>query len=782
MLASLGQDVRYAVRLMTRQPLVTAATVLTLTLGIGLNGGVFTVINGLLFRPRVGHEPSSFVEVEVEPPLVSLQDYEAYARATSLASLTAWTPAHAESMLPLLVTCNFFDVYAPAQPIVGRVLRDADCATENGSPVAVIGEELWRSRFGADANVVGRTLPLLGHTFTVVGVLPRGYDGELRGPVWVPYTMASAFFDGRTIIREHATPWLLGMTGRLRAGVSRAAAAAELRVIAQQQDQLVPDRQTVVRVTDGSMIESPGAREQAVWVVPLVMGTVSLVLLIACLNVAVLMLSRAVARRHEIAVRISLGASRARLLQMLLTESLVVASLAAAPSLYVAWTVPRLLKALIPNLPYYPFAVDGAVLAFLSMATLLAGALAGVAPAIESLKGDVAALERRWLVGHWQPRDLLIAAQVTMSFVLLVGAAFFIRAERVFASNPGFEVDRVLAAVPRISHPPHTAATASAFYRSLEQQVRGIPGVVATSYADTVGGDERAAGAAIATAASGAPAPASVSVVTPAYFATIGLAIVRGVSFEPSSDPSAVVVSESLARTLWPDHDPIGERLRLDRAPAAPLTVVGVARDVPSLMGKPAQRVIYRSRGADAIGDALLVRFDGDEHQTADAVRAAIERLDPGASVQPRTLASIRHESADKFMRLVEMIVFLAAVALVLATIGIHGAVAFAIARRMKEIGIRVALGATTRHVVGLALWTGVKPIAAGLAIGTIASLTVAPIVARFFQNTPAHIDPFDATVYVGVGVTLATAGLAAMAAPCRRANSAEPARALHCD
>ena len=789
MLATLAHDLRYAVRLFVRQPLLTAATVVTLTLGIGLNAGVFTVINGLLFRPRVGHDPATFVELDVQPAPVSLRDYEAYARASSLRALTAWTPAHAAPDLPLLVTCNFFAVYASAQPILGRVLRPDDCAAPDAASVAVIGEELWRTRFGADTAVVGRTLTLNSHAFTIVGVMPREYDGELRGPIWVPYTTASVFFDGRAIARERETPWLLGMTGRLQPGVSRAAAAAELRVIAQQQDELVPDRRTVLRVTDGSMIAAPMVRDLAVWVIPIVMGALTLVLLIACLNVAVLMLSRAVARRHEMAVRTSLGASHGRLVQMLLSESVLLAAVAAPPSLYLAYAVPRAMKMLIPTLPFYPFAIDGVVIGYLSAATVCAGIAAGLAPAVESLRPDVApALHRHggsWQsVGRWQPRDLLIAGQVAMSLVLLVGAVLFIRAERALVANPGFEIDHVIAAMPRLSTPPHTPATAEAFYRTLTERVRAIPGVRTTAYSSAAGTDDTpAAPDVVATPeGDGVATPAAVTTVTPAYFATIDLGMVRGTTWPDETDRTAVVVSESLARTLFPDRDPIGERFRLATASGSSLRIVGVARDVPSLLGKPAQRTVYRLRAANAIGDTLLVRFDGDARQTATAIRDAIVRLDPNAVTEPRTMASIRAETAGKFMRLVEMIVFLAGVALLLASIGIYGAVAFAVARRMKEIAIRIALGATRRHVSALVLWTGWKPIAGGLAAGIAGTLLVAPAVARFFRGTPAQFDPFDPIAYGLVAALLVAAGTLAMLGPCRRAASSEPAAALHQD
>ena len=786
--ASVLQDLRHALRVIGKQPWLSAATVVTLAFGIGLNAGVFAVIDGLLFRPRVGSDPATFVQIEVQPAPVSLQDYQAYARASSLRSLAAWTPVHASPDIPLLVTCNFFAVYAPAQPIAGRLLRPDDCSTPDASAVAVIGEELWRSRFGADPTIVGKTLPLNGHGFTIVGVLPRNYDGQLRGPIWVPYTMASVFYDGRSIARELATPWLIGMTGRMRTGVSRTVLASELRLIAQQQDRLVPNRETVLRVTDGSMIEAPLVRELAVWIVPVVMGALSLVLLIACLNVAVLMLSRAVARRHEMAVRTSLGASRGRLVQMLLTESVLLAAIAGPPSVYLAYAAPRLFKVLIPTLPYYPFAVDAAVLGYLTTATVLAGIVAGLTPAIEALKPDVSpALHgeraRRFGIGRWQPRDLLIATQVAMSLVLLVGAVLFLRAERSLIANPGFETEHVLAAQPRLSIPPHTPQTAAAFYRTLEERVRALPGVRTTSYSQAAGTDEVAAPETIATAEPDGPAvPSAVSDVSAAYFATISLGLVRGSTFRDDTNRSTVVVSESLARSLFPDRDPIGERLHLSGAPDSSLRVVGIARDVPSLLGKPAERIVYRPRAADAIGDALLVRFDGDERQTATAIRDAIIRLDPNAVTDPRTMAAIRTDAADRFLRLVEMIVFLAVVALLLASLGVYGAVAFAVARRMKEIGIRVALGATRRHVTGIVLWTGWRPIAAGLMAGTVAALIAASAVARIFKNTPAQIDPFDPVAYTLVAFLLASTGTLAMVGPCRRATSTDPARALHQD
>jgi predicted lysophospholipase L1 biosynthesis ABC-type transport system permease subunit len=257
---------------------------------------------------------------------------------------------------------------------------------------------------------------------------------------------------------------------------------------------------------------------------------------------------------------------------------------------------------------------------------------------------------------------------------------------------------------------------------------------------------------------------------------------VRGSTPGDRPNLGAVIVSESLARTLWPGRDPLGERLHLDLAPAQSLSVVGVVHDVPSLLGTAAQKTVYQVQRARTVGDALLVRFDGDERQTAAAMRDAIAGLDPHAVVEPRTLGAIRRDAADRFMRIVDIVLFLAASALALAVMGIYGAVAFAVARRMKEIGIRIALGATPGHVTGIVLWTGWKPIAVGLGTGTIVAAIAAHAVARLFRGTPAEIDPSDPRAYINVALMLASAGTAAMIAPCRRAVSAEPAHALRAD
>ncbi|MGE5246299.1 MAG: ABC transporter permease [Betaproteobacteria bacterium] len=795
-------DLRFGVRLLRKNLLLSAATVLTLTIGIGLNAGVFTILDGLLFRPRVAHDPASFIELTLDRtdadgrtpalPLFSLQDYAGFARASSLADVAAWSPVHATvgeegeggAYVALLVSCNFFETYGPERPLLGRRLRAEDCAGADSSPVAVIGEDLWRTAMASTPAVIGSTLVLNRRAFTIVGVMPSAYAGQLRGPIWIPFTASPTFFDGRDLERERATPWLLGVVARLRPGVGRATAAAEVAVIARQLDAATPHRRTTVRLTGGAMIDEPLVRQAAGWAVLLVMAAPALVLLIACANVALLLLSRAMARRREMAVRASLGASRSRLLRMLIVESALLAAVAAPPSAAAAACAPRVFRALIPSMPYYPFAVDARVILFLAAIALVAGVAAGVAPALEALREDVSGALR----GHdslpgvsgWRPRDVLVAAQVGLSLVLLVGAGLFLHAEtRLLSANPGYDVDRVLLVAPRFSVPPHTPESAAALFETFLRRSLGVPGVRAVSYARGAGDESAAPPASTLVTAdrSGVAATAAISVVSSAYFGTLRIPFVGGGPFgdDPASDRS-VVISESLARTLWPGRMPIGQTARLGDGE---VSVAGVVRDVVSIVSGAGERTVYRPAGAVRAGDAAYVGFEGAERDTARAVRDAITALDPDATARPLTLAATRREEARRFMPLVEMVVGLGIVGLALGVAGIYGVVSFATGRRMREMGIRIALGATRGDVVRTVIASSVPPVAVGIIAGLALATVGARTLARLFVRSPVHMEAWDPLVYASVILTLSAAALAAMLAPAARAAGTDPVHAL---
>jgi predicted permease len=594
------------------------------------------------------------------------------------------------------------------------------------------------------------------------------------------------FYDGRDLFRERSTPWLLGVVGRLQPGRARDRVASELSVIARQLPAATPNQRTTIRVTNGAMINTPGVREAAAWALPLIMAAPAIVLLIACANVALLLLSRSTARQQEIAVRVALGASRGRVLQMLLVESALLAAIALPPSLAVAYGAPRIVRSLILTLPYYPFAIDHTVVVYLAAVTLFAGIMAGIPPAVESLKRNVSpAPHGHDLLGSavgWRARDLLIAAQVGMSLMLLVGAGLFLHAEaHMLSASPGYDTDHVMLVVPHVLIPPQTPESAAQFYEAFRQRALGIPGVRAFAYAR--GSTDELAGSSmtmIVARRTGVTATATTSVVSSQYFRTLQISVVSGAPFaDDATSARSVMVSETLARTLWPGSLPVGETARLGDTDVA---IAGVVRDVQSIVSGTGERTVYRPAGAIHAGDAIYMGFDGMAAPTARAIRNTIATLDSDAVALPLTLAAIRRDQAAKFMPLVEMVVALGIVGLVLGVAGIYGVVSFAVVRRTREMGIRIALGATHGDILRLILWSGTAPIAIGIGGGMGLALIASRTLARVFARTPVHIDAWDPLVYTGVTLVLVAAALMAMMGPAERAASSDPVHALRYD
>lgn len=788
----MGQDLRHAWAAIRGNPLLALASVLTLTLGIGLNAGVFTVVDGLLFRARVQKDPESFVHLSPSyrgvapgpewPWSVSTRDYRTLATETrTLRTLAGWNIVRValpreDPQLALAVTCNFFELYGLSRPVLGRTFSGTECTQPGGPLEGVIGEELWRGRYNSDRDIVGKIVNWNGLAVTIVGVLPAGYPGRLRGPgIWLPWTAQPALYPQRDRFADAGARWLT-VEGRLAPGRTRAEARAEVEVIASRLDRLEPGRTTSIVLTNGSFGEEPTMRAEIFWMGPLIMGGLTLILLIACTNVAILQLSRAVARQKEMAVRLALGAGKWRLTRMLLTETLLLALLAGAASVAVAFAAPGIFARILatPSMPVYQFRPDGAVLAYLGTAVLLTTCFAGLSPAAESLRVNLAASMKAgdgWSGAGGPSRrghGLLVAAQVAMCLTLLVTAGLFLRAkQRVALSDPGFESRHVLV----------VAANGSA---GLRDALRAVPSVEAVAVGSPITSNELV----------GDPAPvrvpratgeerkgAELTPVSPDYFATLGVPLVRGRVF---AAPEEVVVSEALARRFWPGEDPIGKRLVL---PDASVTVSGVARDLrvehPGVTDEPH---VYRRHDPRTPPDMLTIRFAGAAEPVQAAVRAELERAGIQTFGPPKTLRTLLDEGAESLTALVQMVEVVAAMALALAVLGIYGVVALAARRRTRELGIRMALGATRRLIVGAVLSSGFRPVAFGLAVGLPVAAGGARAVAAVLRRTPIPIVANDLWLYGAVGLLLAAVGVTAMLAPAWRASTIDPMQALRQD
>ncbi len=784
----LRNDIRFALRSLRKHILLSTTVVITLAFGLGLNTGVFTLINATLFRAHV-EDAETFFRVHAYysdrfvQGLVSLPDYQAYLAGTrSVRTLAAWDDVYTTlgarapvTVRVALASCNFFSVYGLERPESGRFFLANECSLSGSGPVAVVSDELWRSQFDADTHILGRVIRVGRTALTIVGVTPPRFSGREKGVnIWIPYTMLSQFEN---------EPWLM-LEGRLNPGYSRADAQAEFSVIAQQQDRLHPSRKTTLIVTDGSMIAEPHLR-MAIWVVSSIMGALTLVLLISCTNVSALLLSRAAARKREISIRLSLGAGRVRLVQMLLTESFLLATIGGVIGVSLAWKVPTIIIGLIPMVdpPAYSLKPDWAVFAYLAGITLVAGCLAGLAPVAESLKVDLA-ISLKGIAGlfapgarNWRTLDFLIASQMAMSLVLLVAAAVCVRAQyTMFAGGPGFEIDHVLAV--RVS----STADGWAFRRTLGQRLSAVPGVVSVCYAQFLpferedSEDVRPSGQ-----ATGTGHVVSTNFVSPNYFETLGIPIVRGRAFEErdaASDHtgSFAIVSDAFAREFWPGEDAIGKVIEApDR-----LQVVGVSRDSRSARyGERDGPQLFRLQSPRGFSGSLMVRFQGDAGAVESGISDVLYDTGSGENSRPVTLKWMMDTSASAFWAIAEMVLFLGIAAVGLAVVGVYGVAAFAMGQRTKEFGIRMALGAVKADIIRLVLRSASKPIAGGLLTGICLALGASYALSRLMKNAPFVLETHDPFAYFGVSLLLVSSSIAAMLIPALRTTRANPVNAL---
>ncbi len=789
LLDDLRNDIHFALRNSRKHILLSTTVVLTLGFGLGLNTGVFTLINAALFRAHVDNDPSTFFRVHASysdgfvQGNINLADYEAYRTgAESVRELAAWddvwTTLGARDPITVrvaLTSCNFFSVYGLGQLESGRFFLPSECSHLGAGTVAIVSDEMWRSQFEADPLIVGRTIQVGHAALTIVGVTPPHFSGRAKGiNIWIPLTMLSQF---------ESEPWLT-VEGRLNARYSRDAAQAELSVIARRQDALNPHRKTTLIVTDGSMIAEPHLR-MAVWVVASIIGAMGLVSLVACINVSALLLSRAAARRREVAIRLALGAERTRLFRMLLTESIVLATLGGAIGVFLAWKLPAIIIGIVPmvNRPAYSLKPDWTVFAYLAVVTFGAGCVSGAAPIVESLrlelanslKGTVGLLVPA--VRKWRTLDFLIAAQMAASLVLLTAAAICVRAQyTMFAAGPGFETEHVIAVGIG------SATDGWTLRRTLEQRLRSVPGVLSICFAQFPPFErEDVTDVRLAGQPSGSGVMVSMNSVSANFFQTLEIPIVRGRRFsdrDVASDQAAsiAVVSEAFAHSFWPGEDPVGKEIEApDR-----LQVVGVSRDLRSARyGELDGPQLFRLQGPREASGTLLVRFEGRSGGIENKIAEIIRGAGADESSRPMTLKAMMDLAVSGFWAIAEMILFLGVAAVALAVIGVYSVAAFATGQRTKEFGIRMALGAELADIIVLVLGSGARTIAVGIGTGLCVAVGTAIGLAKLMKTAPFALNADDPMTYFAVCLLLILSSVVAMLIPTLRAIRLNPVHSL---
>jgi predicted permease len=807
-LNGLIRDLEYGFRMMRNARLVSIAVTLTLAVGIGINTGIFTLINGMLLRPRTDSDPATFARLYAQywsrgnprefGGQFSPVAYQAIQqRSQSLAELAAWRTDpvligdDSTGSLVLEVSCNFFSVYGLTEPLSGRLFRANECAPRTEEPVVVVSEEAWRNRFAADPHILGKTILLNRRPFTVVGISPANFSGRLRGPgLWVPYTNQHRLTGHADIFVADLFP-SLWLEGRLRPKHNRDQLRAEADGIVGQVPSPDPDLKERVLVTNGAMIEDPIVRASAFWITLLILTGAMLLLLVSCASGSVLLLSRALSRQREIAVRISLGAARWRIIRQLLSENLLIAVAAGALGICLALEIPQVFRKLVPQLPYLPFNLDWHIFWYLAIITLASSIIAGLAPALECLKQDV------WvsLKGHeqtaqtagkrWAVRDLLVVAQVCLCMVLMVVSSMFSQAVlSIFSMEPGFETRHVLS-VPLQFSDSYSASDAAAFLTRLQDRIATISQVdeVATSSMSPLEGDveesTRGTEFRLPNQISVEGRSATVRAVSRNYFTALGIPFVRGEGFPRSDfDARAVVISQAFAAAFWPRQDPVGQTVVTGEGKR--LLVVSVVRDnYSNYTNEPDGPALYALRSKPSGGDVLLVRFHGNEVPVAAELKRLVHELDPQMLALPSTLRSQMDDNAEHAWVVGKMLLFVAGVAVGLALFGIYGMVGYSVTRRTREFGIRSAMGASPRDVMRVVFATGARPVIAGIVVGIAVAFGFASGVVRIFKHAPIPLSATSSMPYAVVAISLTLAALAAMIGHARRAARIEPLTAL---
>lgn len=793
-------DLRYACRQLGRSPGFTLTAVLALGLGIGANSAIFSVVDAVLLRPLPYPESDRLVMVWEEATFVGFPrntpapanwvDWrkrntvftDVAASRGGLFSLTG--DGQPEIVLGRRVTANFWTVLG-VKPMLGRVFTEAEESAN--ARVAVISYGLWQRRLGGDPTAVGRDIVVNDQKHTVIAVMPRGFAWPAREfDIWAP-----ASFTARDL-GNRGSHYLMCIA-RLKPGVSVQQAQSEMTVIARQLQQQYPQNKNVGAVVVPLRDQMAGPMKTGLLVL---LGAAGCVLLIACANVANLLLSRASGRRREIAVRAALGAGRSRLVRQLVTESLLLASLGAIAGLLIARASMTILGKLVPTAFTAQASIDPRVLGFSLGLCLVTGVLFGLYPALSLSRMDLHdALKeggRAGLGGRSQlMRKSLVIAEVALAQVLLVGAGLMIQTLiRLRAVDPGFRSDHLLTMSTPLPNPRYAEASRrEAFFRTVVESVSKLPGVVSAGYTSSLPMTERGNtnGYTVEGRAprEGDPQDALFRVVTDQFLQTMGATLREGRFFSPhdrGDSLAVVIVNDFFAKRHWPGESPIGRRISMSNSDQPVwLTVAGVVRDVLErgldIEMKPAVYMpVTQSAQYWPVPNALAVRTAVEPLSIAPAVRAIVASADKDQPIRAvRTMEQVVDTEVSTRQQQMTLLGAFAALALILASIGIYGVLSYSVMQRTREIGVRVALGANPAGVSRMVAGQGLVLTSIGLAIGIAAALAATRAISTQLYGIAAT----DPGTYAGVAALLTLVGILACYVPARRAARIDPVIAL---
>lgn len=818
------KDIQYGSRMLLKHPGFTAVAVLSLALGIGVNSTIFTLVNAVLLRPLPVSDPERLVQVysgseEFQYSTNSYLDYVDFRdgsdvfeelAAHSMMAVAFTHEGRTELILGEIATANYFQVLG-VEPALGRGFLPEEDETEGVHPVVVLSHGFWQRRFGGDPSAVGGAIRLNGRVYTIVGVAPETFTGTIPGfspELWIPMMMSEDIRPmgindvepsptGTTRLEKRGTRWLF-IKGHLKPGRSVEQAQAELQTIQARLEKEYPESnegRMISVVPAGSVRLHPMIDEALRPAALLILAVVGMVLLIACANVANMLLARATARRQEIAVRLAIGAGRGRLLRQLLTESLLLAGLGGLLGLLLAyWTSGLLLKLQPPGSLQLSLdlGLDGRVLTFTLGASLVSALAFGLVPALRASRPELAPSLRNEATQmqrgdrRFGLRNLLVIGQVAISLVLLIGAALLIRSlQNAHTIDVGFDIDRLAVMAVDLGFQSYSDEQAEGFYRRLIDRVEAMPGIrsaalvqrlpLSTSVSATglyIEGHQQTP--------DDRPFIVYQTAVGPHYFRTMGVPLLEGRDFNESDtedSPRTAIVNETLARRYWPGETAVGKRFHQEGLDGPECEIIGVSRDYKvGTLGEAPRPYVHFARAQDPSTFANLVaRTDGDPAVAVENLRREMLAMDPNlVFMEADTLRSIAAVTLLPVRLGALLVGVFGALGLLLAAIGLYGVIAFSVSRRTHEIGMRMALGAEARDVLGLILRQGMAVALVGVAVGTASAAALS----RFLSSV-LFVSPVDPVSFAAPSILLLSVALSANYIPAHRAARADPVVAL---